>query len=132
MTPFDCRNPINAIRHQYAAELARQNAPPEPESEEEEEPQRKRRYIEPEDLKPTDLAYWAQGYGKGGEKPWRFECICGEKCSSYENYRYHPIGRMYECTHCSLWSHVDCVLGNISDEELEELPVSAIHPPYLY
>lgn len=72
-------------------------------------------------LTPRHTAYWAEGYGKGGEKPWKFSCLCGETCSSYENWRYHPTGRMYECTQCSLWSHVKCVIGDITEDDLEEL-----------
>jgi hypothetical protein len=74
-------------------------------------------------LTPSHSEYWAEGVGEGGEKPWKFNCSCGEKCSSYENFRYHPIGRMYECTNCSIWSHIKCNLGNIDDDDLEELPV---------
>lgn len=81
-----------------------------------------KRKLEPQQLTPEHTAYWAEGYGKGGEKPWKFKCLCGEVCSSYENFRYHPVGRMYECTRCSVWSHVKCVLGaNISDDDIEEL-----------
>jgi hypothetical protein len=125
-TYYDNRNPINAIRHQFAADLARQNAPP-PEPEEAVGQKRPRPFLTPDQLTPQHTAYWAEGFGKGGDKPWKFDCICGEKCSSYENYRYHPVGRMYECTHCSLWSHVECVLGSISDDDLEELPVSKLN-----
>jgi hypothetical protein len=48
----------------------------------------------------------AEGY-------WRFECSCGEVCTSYENYRYHPTGLMYECadTDCFHWAHAKCVFG---------------------
>jgi hypothetical protein len=72
---------------------------------------------------PNDVAYWQQGVGKGGEKPWKFKCSCGEECSSYENCRYHPTGRMFECTVCHFWSHVDCVFGEnkVSDNDLEEM-----------
>jgi len=74
------------------------------------------------ELTPHHTAYWQEGVGKGGEKPWKFKCMCGETCSSYENYRHHPIGRMFECTVCTIWSHVDCVLGaGVSDEDLEEM-----------
>ena len=73
-------------------------------------------------LKPEYTAFWAEGIGKGGDKPWKFRCLCGEVCSSYENYRYHPVGRMYECSRCEIWSHVDCVLGpQTTDEDLEEI-----------
>ena len=73
------------------------------------------------ELTPGDTQYWATGQ-KGGEQPWKFSCMCGETCSSYENFRYHPVGRMVECSECSIWSHVECILGNdLSDEDLEEL-----------
>jgi hypothetical protein len=76
-------------------------------------------------LRPEYTAYWQEGVGEGGEKPWKFRCSCGEVCSSYENYRYHPIGRMFECSRCHYWSHVSCVLGNVSDDDLEEM--GAVH-----
>ena len=75
-------------------------------------------------LTPAHAEYWAEGVGEGGDKPWKFACTCGETCSSYEHFRYHPVGRMFECSHCSMWSHVLCVLGNIRDDDLEELQVS--------
>jgi hypothetical protein len=77
------------------------------------------------ELTPAHTAYWQEGVGKGGEKPWKFSCMCGEVCSSYENFRYHPTGRMYECSNpaCCLWSHVACVLGQISDDELAKRKV---------
>lgn len=75
-------------------------------------------------LTPRDNAYWQEGVGPGGEKPWKFRCSCGQECSSYENYRYHAVGRMFECTECSKWAHVDCVWGaKISDEDIEEMEV---------
>ena len=53
---------------------------------------------------------------------WKFKCRCGETCSSYENPREYPKGRLYECTKCNIWSHVSCVLGDtITDEELAEV-----------
>jgi hypothetical protein len=52
---------------------------------------------------------------------WSFRCKCGESCSSYEKALYHPKGRIFQCTSCSLWSHVQCVLGSISDHQLREL-----------
>jgi len=80
----------------------------------------------PPSLSPNDNLYWAEGVGDGGQNPWQFRCLCGEVCSSRENPRYYPVGRMYECTRCSTWSHVDCVLGpETSDQELEEL--SEVH-----
>lgn len=144
------RNPINAIRHKFAADIAREEREREErEREEKEERERKNRehfiklkskkvekiekgqkgrYKRPLDvdlLTPAHSEYWAEGVGEGGEKPWKFSCCCGETCSSYEHFRYHPLGRMFECSNCSIWSHVTCVLGNhISDDDLEELPVS--------
>ena len=53
---------------------------------------------------------------------WRFKCKCGETCSSYENVIYHPKGRLFECSQCSVWSHVLCVLGpKVTDEEIAEV-----------
>lgn len=83
----------------------------------------KRKSLDPNLLTPNHTAYWAEGIGKGGEKAWRFHCMCGEMCSSYENFRYHPVGKMYECTNCSVWSHVQCVLGDLSEDEIAELEV---------
>lgn len=74
------------------------------------------------ELTPAHTAYWQEGVGEGGDKPWKFKCTCGETCSSYENFRYHPTGRMFECSNpaCCLWSHVNCVLGaQFTDKELE-------------
>lgn len=72
---------------------------------------------------PSHTSYWAQGTGgKGAIESWKFDCICGEVCSSYENYRYHPVGAMYACTTCGIWSHVVCMLGtNFSLDDLEEM-----------
>jgi hypothetical protein len=161
------RNPINTIRHQFAADIAKEEKERKEREKEEilrrkeeakrvkeemrkrlreeaklekerlkEEASKKRRYSrEPLDvslLTPDHTEYWAEGIGKGGEQPWKFSCICGEKCSSYENYRYHPQGRMFECTNCSIWSHVECLLGKISNEDLEELPVSRVVYVYEY
>jgi hypothetical protein len=83
---------------------------------------------------PRDVVYWwdptlLRGRGSSSSNKqavisWKFKCICGEECSSYEHYRYHPIGRMFECTYCQIWSHVDCVFQgpqSLSDEDLEEM-----------
>lgn len=59
---------------------------------------------------PSDVIYWSSR-GEGGSEAWKFRCQCGEVCSSYENFRYHPTGRMFQCTHCSYWAHTDCILG---------------------
>jgi hypothetical protein len=85
---------------------------------------------------PSHSAYWAEGTGgKGAQESWKFNCICGEMCSSYENYRYHPTGAMYACTTCGVWSHVVCMLGQVTLEDLEELEVPqtalTLSPPLL-
>lgn len=96
--PHIYRNPINGVKYPKAKQYVTDN--------------------------PKNVAYWQKGVGAGGELAWKFNCSCGEKCSSYENYRYHPTGRMFECAECSIWSHVDCVFGScFTDEDLEELPV---------
>ena len=75
-------------------------------------------------LNDSHVEFWAPGVGKGGEQAWKFACKCGERCSSYENYRYHPTGRQFQCTSCQIWSHTQCILGkDITDEEIEELEV---------
>ena len=84
---------------------------------------------------PKDVAYWQQGVGEGGSTAWKFHCVpCGERCSSYEHWRYHPTGRMFECSQCHIWSHVNCTLSgrHYTDEDLEELVVSAIDYSALY
>eukprot|EP01039_Chlorochromonas_danica_P007726 gene7726-8537_t len=56
------------------------------------------------------------------EGDWQFRCRCGETCSSYENARYHPVGPIYQCTTCAVWSHVACVLGErVSESEVRSL-----------
>ena len=87
---------------------------------------RRRILVDKSLLTPAHVEYWAKGMGDGGSKAWKFSCICGDQCSSYENSRYHPTGRMFECTNCGIWSHVLCVLGSICDDDLEELPVRRI------
>jgi len=70
---------------------------------------------------PSSTVYWAKNKGgKGAENPWKFHCMCGEQCSSEEPESVHPVGAMYECTSCHIWSHTACVLGNVSQEYLEE------------
>ena len=140
------RNPINSIRHQYAADIAREEKEREEREREEKRIQKEReearenlirlkakskasrfrRPLNVEALTPAHAEYWAEGVGEGGNKPWKFACVCGERCSSYENFRYHPVGRMFECSACSIWSHVLCVLGNISEDDIEELTVRCI------
>ena len=76
-------NPINAIRHQL--EVGEKGK-----ADKATEGKKSSLLAAPAELTPKDAAYWAEGYGKGGDKPWKFSCTCGETCSSYENYRYHP------------------------------------------
>jgi len=130
-------NPINTIRHRVEAKLVAKEAEKEErrqlrekltnqqrgngskrtrsslvdESEDESE--------EGEDLTkdPTHNSYWCEGFGDGGEVAWRFECSCLEVCSSYENWRFHPTGRQFQCTSCSKWAHVNCVLGAATTDE---------------
>lgn len=56
-------------------------------------------------------------------KPWSFKCKCGEVCSSYENPLYHPAGQWFECSQCTVWSHVLCLLGPLSPEQVLEMKV---------
>ena len=137
---FILRNPINAIRHKFAADIAKEEREREEREREERENQmreereslarekaKRGRFKRPLDiaaLTPAHAEYWAEGVGEGGDKPWKFACTCGEKCSSYEHFRYHPVGRMFECSCCSMWSHVLCIFGNIRDDDLEELQVT--------
>lgn len=72
-------------------------------------------------LDPKDALYWIPGIGKGGDTAWKFRCVCGEQCSSYENPLYHPQGDMFECTACRTWSHTVCVYGHLTNEDVEEM-----------
>lgn len=108
-------NPINSIRHQLDQNLIVPKI--EYPTTSDVSPKKQKQVVA---LTEKHTAYWAEGYGKGGDIPWKFSCVCGEKCSSYENYRYHPVGRQYECVQCNLWSHVSCVLGNVSNEYIDE------------
>jgi hypothetical protein len=132
-------NPINAIRHQLDPRTApAKKSKPKPKKAapvKVSRPQptaRRPKRAAPRSLDelkedPSHSAYWAEGTGgKGAQEAWKFNCICGEVCSSYENYRYHPVGAMYACTDCGVWSHVACMLGRVTREELEELEVSPI------
>jgi hypothetical protein len=86
----------------------------------------------PIELTPAHTAYWQEGVGLGGDIKWKFNCMCGDTCSSYENFRYHPTGRMYECSKCSVWSHVSCVLGDqVTSDDLEEMTVSQVYSRFL-
>lgn len=56
-------------------------------------------------------------------KPWTFRCKCGEVCSSYEKAMYHPAGQWYECSQCAVWSHVHCMLGKVTPDQILEMKV---------
>jgi len=124
-------NPINTIRHRVEARLAAKEAEKEERRLERERlnnPQAYKRSRsakpgeEEEDLTkdPTHNSFWAEGFGDGGDVAWRFECSCLEVCSSYENWRFHPTGRQFQCTSCSKWAHVNCVLGAATTDEMME------------
>ena len=93
-------NPLNSIKHKAAAQVELLTR------------KRKERGVDD----PASTSYWAEG--EGSKLKWKFDCRCGEVCSYYEKYIFHPTGRMYECTSCKNWSHVLCNFGDISDEEL--------------
>ena len=65
-------------------------------------------------------------------KPWTFKCKCGELCSSYENPLYHPGGQWFECSQCSVWSHVHCMLGKLSPEQVLEMKVRLFPLPICF
>eukprot|EP00605_Chrysophyceae_sp_TOSAG23-4_P001078 GSChrysophyteH1.ASY1.ANO1.1183.1 assembled CDS len=123
-------NPINSIRHQLEAKWrAKEEAKEEKrrvrEAAIQEEENSKRRKVLRQELADAmtkdeaHTSYWARGYGEGGNTAWRFECSCQEVCSSYENWRFHPTGRQFQCTHCQKWAHVKCIFGEkTTDEEL--------------
>lgn len=62
--------------------------------------------------------------------PWKFACSCKEVCSSYENVLYQPKGRMFQCSLCTIWAHVACVLGESSlvPPRLPRWRFSPLHP----
>ena len=99
-------NPINSIKHKEVQTVEKLD--------------RKRKLLGSEN--PDTTMYWAEESGNNLE--WKFSCICGEVCSSYEKHIFHPTGRQYECTNCKQWSHVQCMFGNISDEALSNTPVT--------
>lgn len=113
MYSYLLRNPINGVK-----ELKPYTLPPTAAS----QPVATKHTLADRAQDPKDVAYWQRGLGEGGQKPWKFKCVCGEECSWYENCRYHPTGSMFECTVCHLWSHTLCVLGpQVTDEDLEEM-----------
>lgn len=77
---------------------------------------------------PVNESIWSRPAGhehdEDDSKPWSFKCKCGEVCSSYENPLYHPKGQWFECSQCSVWSHVLCLLGNLTPEQVLEMKVS--------
>mmetsp|Transcript_526 Transcript_526/g.931 ORF Transcript_526/g.931 Transcript_526/m.931 type:complete len:1324 (-) Transcript_526:214-4185(-) len=116
-------NPINAIKHQIES-LGSYGSGAKTKKQKADAGERTVSAAQLLSENPSHPAYWAEGCGgKGAETPWTFNCICKEMCSSYENYRYHPTGPMYECTDCKVWSHTECMLGKVSNEDLEELTV---------
>jgi hypothetical protein len=123
-----CRNPINGVKELKPPPPPPPTPPPsEPDEDDEDADTAARRVAVPVVLTPHHTAYWQEGRGEGGDKPWKFKCTCGETCSSYENYRYHPVGAMFECSNplCRLWSHVACVLGPaVTEQDVEEMTVS--------
>lgn len=58
-----------------------------------------------------------------GEK-WFFSCSCGEKCSYFDNPKYHPKGAQFQCGSCGTWAHIKCVLGKLPTDETEVWPYS--------
>lgn len=144
-------NPINSIRHQlnpktvpskkHSSIIKKEHKTPKrkhsptssasTDSTSTERKQRKQSRTTVSDWKndPTHVAYWAEGTGgKGSNESWKFNCLCGEMCSSYEDYRYHPVGAMYACTDCGVWSHVVCMLGTtFSLDDLKEMEVRLFH-----
>lgn len=79
---------------------------------------------------PVNESIWSRPAGheqdEDDSKPWSFKCKCGEVCSSYENPLYHPKGQWFECSQCSVWSHVLCLLGNLTPEQVLEMKVSTL------
>jgi hypothetical protein len=126
-------NPINAIRHQIESKWQAKEAEKEARRLAREPPPQYANKYKPEPVENLSknihhTAYWAEGFGKGGNVAWRFECSCLEVCSSYENWRFHPVGRQFQCTSCQKWAHVGCVLGSaITDDDLEELKEVLCH-----
>lgn len=87
-------NPINTFRHKMEAKLAEEEL-----KLDEIKASKQNKRLKPSEIEWTETmtGYWAEGVGKGGDKPWKFSCKCGEKCSSYENFRYHPTGSFQLC-----------------------------------
>ena len=63
---------------------------------------------------------------------WKFLCSCGERCSWFQKWQDLPFGIMFECSECQQWSHLDCVYGNKTEDELDELEVSSLIQFILY
>ncbi|KAL6071784.1 Lysine (K)-specific demethylase 4A [Balamuthia mandrillaris] len=61
--------------------------------------------------------------GAGGDESWKFSCICGEISQSDDPPDLHPKGRMFECSECRLWGHIDCY-DDYKGYRQEELPES--------
>ena len=115
-------NPINGVKE------LKPPPPPPPIPVKQEEIVEEKKKIVARELTECDVAYWKQRVKNGQEEKWKFQCICGSQCSWYEHYRYHPVGRMFQCSSCKIWSHVDCVYGaNLSDDELENMEEVLCH-----
>ena len=68
---------------------------------------------------PNMTIYWADR--EGCQDEWKFSCKCGEVCSSYEKYIFHPTGLQFQCGLCHVWGHVQCNFGKISEAQLDEM-----------
>lgn len=118
-------NPINSIRHQQ--EMLRLSLLPSSNT----QVQKRRIPLDVSKLTPDHVEYWCTSIPKKRKESipeWQFACNCGEVCSSWENYRYHPTGLMFECSRCSFWSHAHCVFGKkFTAQDIEEMPVLYCH-----
>jgi hypothetical protein len=56
---------------------------------------------------------------------WKFRCKCGEVCSSDDNPpSVYPQGNTFQCSECSVWSHVACVLGrHLTTQDVDRMEV---------
>lgn len=88
----------------------------------------KRDVAKPSSSTGAEESIWIRPAGHANDeddsKPWSFKCKCGEVCSSYENRLYHPKGQWFECSQCSIWSHVLCLLGNVTPEQILDMKVT--------
>lgn len=65
--------------------------------------------------------------GEQGEEveKWLFDCICGQRVFSHEPKSRHPVGDMFACESCGVWSHLFCYpeVQNFSQKELQSAKV---------